>query len=259
MLSAVQNVNAIQYWLSKFLRIGSIRKAGFLIPRSVICDFDMVLLIAKAFGQYSNLKNYLTTCFALILKQDSVEKPKCFICLDICHYIHLVSRWKFFSKLNPKVKKFYIRAMALLTKQTNFSQFVELAKCILVLSLNEEIGKDNDGNNSPAESARIIITRHIIGIENVLLDENAENKKDKDAKDIENEEFEIEMKDCNIGSWSNNLVQECHKTLEETTIKCDMANPYYIPQLSEKLKTFLPYFPLYSDIMISIFGYGQIL
>lgn len=52
MLSAVQNVNAIQYWLNEFLRVGSIRKAGFPISRSVVCDFDMALLnaLAKAFG-----------------------------------------------------------------------------------------------------------------------------------------------------------------------------------------------------------------
>lgn len=37
-----------------------------------------------------------------------------------------------------------------------------------------------------------------------------------------------------------------------------MANPYYIPQFSDKLRTFLPYFPLYSGIMISIFCYGKI-
>jgi len=44
----------------------------------------------------------------------------------------------------------------------------------------------------------------------------------------------------------------------EHIIKCDMANPYYVPQLSKKLKTILVYFPLYSGVMISIFGYGQI-
>lgn len=116
MLSGVQM--SIRYWLSGFLRIGSIRKVNFPIPRSVVCDFDMALLnaIVKAFGQYSNLKHYLTTCFALILTEHSVEIPKCFIRLHICHYIHMVSKWKFFSHLNPKVKKFYIRAMALLTK-----------------------------------------------------------------------------------------------------------------------------------------------
>lgn len=154
--------------------------------------------IAKAFGQYSNLKHYLTTCFTLILKRDIVEKPKCFIRLNICHYIHMVSRWKFFSKLNPAVKKFYIRAMALLTKQTNFDRFVELVRCILIISLSEEIGKDNDGNNSPA--ARIIITHHIKGIKDVLLENKDENDKNKDDKDVENKELDIEIKDCNVGS-----------------------------------------------------------
>lgn len=103
-----------------------------------------------------------------------------------------------------------------------------------------------------------IITHHIKGIEDVLLENKDENDKNKDDKDVENKELNIEIKNCNVGSWSNNLVQKCRKTLEETTIKCDMANPYYIPQLSDKLRTFLSYFPLYSGIMISIFGSGKI-
>lgn len=235
------------------MRIGSIRKANFPIPRSVVCDFDMALLnaIVKAFGQYSNLKDYLTTCFALILTEHSVETPKCFIRLDICHYMHMVSRWKFFSQLNPKVRKFYIRAMALLTKQTNFFHFVELAKSIILLSLSEEIGKANDGNDSPSESARVLITNHIKGIEE-------ESLYDKDNNNAQDEDFDMEITNCNIVSWSSNLVEDCRKTLAETKIKCDMANPYYVPQLSQKLKTFLPYFPLYSGIMIPIFGCGQI-
>lgn len=51
MLSAAQNVNAIQYWLTEFLRIGSSRKANFPVPQTVVCDFDIALLnaIAKAF------------------------------------------------------------------------------------------------------------------------------------------------------------------------------------------------------------------
>lgn len=252
MLSAMQNVNAIQYWLCEFLRIGSIRKANFPIPRSVVCDFDMALLnsIVKVFGQYSNLKHYLTTCFALILTEHSIETPKCFIRLDICHYMHMASKWKFFSNLNPKVKKFYIRVMALLTKQTNFFHFVELAKSIILLSLSEEIGKDNDGNDSPSESAPVLITNHIKGIEEVSLYDKDNNTQDED--------FELEITNCNIASWSSNLLEDCRKTLAETKIKCDMANPYYVPQLSQKLKTFLPYFPLYSGVMIPIFGYGQI-
>lgn len=256
MLSAVQNINAIQYWLNEFLRIGSIRKAGFPIPRSVVCDFDMALLnaIAKAFGQYSNLKNYLDACFTLILKEHSVEKPKCFIRLDICHYMHMVSRWKCLLQLNPMVKKFYIRAMALLTKQTNFFRFVELAKCIFTLSLSEEIGNDTAGNNSLAESARIIIVNNIKGIPDMSHDD----KNVKDEQESENEELHNETKDCNIGKWANNLLEECRKTLTKTVIVYDMANPYYCPQLSQKLKTLLSYFPLYSGIMIPIFGYGQI-
>lgn len=256
MLSAVQNINAIEQWLNEFLRIGSIRKAGFPIPSSVVCDFDMALLnaIAKAFGQYSNLRTYLDACFTLILKEHSIEKPKCFIRLDICHYMHMVSRWKCLSQLNPIVKKFYIRAMALLTKQTDYFRFVELAKCILTLSLSEEIGHDNTENNSPGESARIVIVNNIKGMVDML--QNDEN--DKNEQELENEETYNEIKDCNIGTWAKNLLEECRKALTENLTEYDMANPYYCPQLSQKLKNLLSYFPLYSGIMIPIFGYGQI-
>ncbi|EFN86949.1 120.7 kDa protein in NOF-FB transposable element, partial [Harpegnathos saltator] len=253
MLSTVQHVNAIKYWLNEFLRIGSIKKAGFPIPRSVVCDFDMALLnaLAKAFGQCYNLKHYLTTCFTLILNENTIEKSKCFIRLDICHYMHSVSRWKCLSEINPKVKKFYMRAMALLTKQVDFSRFVELAKCIIILSLNEEIGSNIEENNSAAESARKLITDYIKGVEYVASNDN-------DDKRIQNEEIDIEIKNCNISLWSYNLFQECQKTVTESTAECDIANPYYAPYLGKRLKTFFSYFPLYTSVMIPIFGYGQI-
>lgn len=123
----------------------------------------------------------------------------------------MVSKWKFFSQLNPKVRKFYIRAMALLTKQTNFFHFVELTKSIILLSLSEEIGKVNDGNNSPSESARVLITNHIKGIEEVSL-------YDKDNNNAQDEDFDMEITNCNIVSWSSNLVEDCRKTLAETKI-----------------------------------------
>lgn len=81
----------------------------------------------------------------------------------------MISKWKYFSQLNPKAKTFYIRPMALLTKQTILSRLVDLARYILILCLSEEIGKDKDGNDSTAESA-VIITDHIKGIEDVSLD-----------------------------------------------------------------------------------------
>lgn len=141
-------------------------------------------------------------------------------------------------------------ALSYITKQMNFSHFVELAKSIILLSLSKEIGKDNDGNNSPSKSVRIIITNHIKGIEEISLN-------DKDDENTENEDLELKITNCNIVSWSSNL-EDFHKTLAKSKIKCDTANPYYVPQLSRKLKTFLSYFPLYSGVMIPIFAYGQI-
>lgn len=35
-------------------------------------------------------------------------------------------------------------------------------------------------------------------------------------------------------------------------------NPYYCPTMAQKIRHILPYFPLYSGVMISEFGYGKI-
>ncbi|XP_032690620.1 uncharacterized protein LOC116853601 [Odontomachus brunneus] len=81
---------------------------------------------------------------------------------------------------------------------------------------HEEIGKDNDGNDSPAEFARI--TRHIRGIEDVSLD-------DKVDTNVRNEECG-KIQEYNIVLWSYNLLQESREMVAETINKCDMANPY---------------------------------
>lgn len=64
MLSVVQNVNTIQYWLNEFLRVGSIRKAEFPIPLSIICDFDMALLNScKSFWSIFQFKTAFVNLF----------------------------------------------------------------------------------------------------------------------------------------------------------------------------------------------------
>jgi len=70
MLSAVQNVNAIQYWLNEFLRNGSVRKTNFPVPRSVVCDFDMALLNAlrKLSASITILEAILDNLFHLNFK-----------------------------------------------------------------------------------------------------------------------------------------------------------------------------------------------
>ena len=53
MVSAVQNTNAISYWLFEFLRIGSEHNRSFPVPKEVITDFNRALLggVARAFAR----------------------------------------------------------------------------------------------------------------------------------------------------------------------------------------------------------------
>lgn len=162
MLSSVQNTNAIQYWLFEILRLGSKHKQNFPLPREVICDFDKALLgaIARAFGQCKNLKDYLAQCF-LCITGDVNALPSTFIRLDICHYMHFVSRWKILQSVNPRVKKFYIIVMGLLTKQRCFEEFKNLVRYTLILCNSETRGPNEQGYSTLAEDAHAYMTNKI--------------------------------------------------------------------------------------------------
>lgn len=62
---------------------------------------------------------------------------------------------------------------------------------------------------------------------------------------------------CNVVTWAHNLIDECRETVASSDAG-DQMNPYYIPALCNKLKNLLYYFPLFTGVMISVFGYGEI-
>lgn len=258
MLSAVQNTNAIQYWLFEIMRIGSLKKSNFPLPQEVVSDFDKALMgaISRAFGQCKNLRDYLSKCLLAINEDSRSHLPRCYLRLDISHYVAFVARWKLFRSVNPIVKKFYIRVMCLFTKITTLKAFKKLVKSALILSYSETCGKTENGTNSLAEEARIFITECIKGVES-FSDTHDEITEDSLFSEEEFNEDDDDDGQDTVDSWANLFFQECTNEAREATIGND-ANAYYCPEISRKIKYMLPYFPLYTGVMISIFGYGAI-
>jgi len=58
-------------------------------------------------------------------------------------------------------------------------------------------------------------------------------------------------------AWVNTFFDNCVNDLRNVLEGVDI-NPYYCPAMAQKIKYLLPYFPLYSGIMISKFGFGKI-
>lgn len=134
MLSGIQYTTAITYWLYEILRIGFQHSQTFLRPREIVSDFDKALLgaVVKVFAQCLSLKDYLSRCY-LVLIGETQNLPSYFIRLDVCHYIHMITRWKSIKSLNPRARKFYIMIMGLLSKEMNFTEFQSIIRDLPLL------------------------------------------------------------------------------------------------------------------------------
>lgn len=128
------------------------QKPNFPLPKQVVCDFDKALIvtIVRAFCQCKNLQDHLSQCF-ICLSKESKNLPSIFLRLDVSHLIHMVSRWKKLKFIHPQVRLFYITIMALLTKISDFVEFQEVAKCVIVLTNSEMFWNTKDNIPSYAE------------------------------------------------------------------------------------------------------------
>lgn len=154
MLSTIQNTNAILYWFNEIIRIGCTHKQNFSYPNQIVCDFDKALMgaVAKSFGKCKSLQDYLQRCFCYLTDLPHCL-PSCIIRLDISHYINLISRWDEFKTLHPRVKTFYMLIMGYLTKVTNFQEFENIIRSVIILSNSEGCGLNPNKSDSLAEQA----------------------------------------------------------------------------------------------------------
>lgn len=113
MISGKHDANTLYYWIREWLR------SGAKIPKEVITDYSMALLIASslAFNQRS-LQNYLDECFHQIFSSSTYLERMCLLRIDIAHLIKMITRWPCFSKDQPYVKDFFC-TMCCITDSSN--------------------------------------------------------------------------------------------------------------------------------------------
>lgn len=251
MVSAIQNTNAIAYWLIEFLRIGSTHKAKFPVPKEVVTDFDHALLgaVAKVFAKECTLADYLNKCYQLI-RHRTCHIPPCMLRLDVCHFMNIVAKWKCWTNdVHKRIRQMYLRSIAVLRQQSTIEGIEKTAKAIFSLALNTNLGPE-----SSSSKARNFLTASIRGIldENECYDECCDEDNNDDALD-ENED----IRDTDVFKWTTKIYEECENEIA-TDEETDDLNAFYCPAVAKKLKKLLPYFPLFTDVMPGIFGYGHI-
>jgi len=186
MVSADHKSMHIAYFLRKIISKGN------QTPRMVVCDFGWAILIAVAevFAKCIDLQYYLQKCYNILHgHHDSI--PKCFIRLNVSHFICMISRWNCLKhKDKLLVRKFYLRSVSQAYKMTSLEELGTLLEVILVVALSKYIGVNKNGEELPSESRLQYLNTIIKGVEMFELSETDENLYDNNTDDSEKDDEE---------------------------------------------------------------------
>jgi hypothetical protein len=139
MISEKHDNIAIYHWLSTWL------KCDVPPPKEVCCDMSLALLSAlvRCFTQYSSLNDYINVCSRLLeenITSNSFWLPRCFIRIDIAHFIKNITKWQPFLTVSKRVKEVYIRAICLIIKSQSLIEIQTLLHSIFIVASNETDG-----------------------------------------------------------------------------------------------------------------------
>jgi len=253
---------AISNWLLNWI------SADVKQPRETVCDNSLALLsaVVHSFTQYSSLADYVRACSDLLtnkLQSDSHWLPKCFVRIDVAHFIKICTKWIPLKTVSPRVKEVILRSVGLLIKCQSLTEAHSLLNSLFVVLINETDGIGSDsGLETPCETYRKkLIDATSTGFVNfqqqfdeILAYAETENE----GRILLEEMYEIQEEGLDefenpFQAWANNIYQRS-KTM---IIKGSGINPLYLPSLVPILIKTMKLLPLWSGIMIPIFGYGD--
>lgn len=143
MLSERHTNKAIANWLARWL------DNDVPQPTECVCDQSLALLstIVQSFTQYSSLREYVNVCANLVrgeLPITSQWLPKCFIRVDVAHFIKLACKWTPLKTVQKRVKEIILRTIGLLIKCQSFRDMHSLLSSLFIVLINETDGNDKE-------------------------------------------------------------------------------------------------------------------
>lgn len=239
MLSAQQDTITINYFLSRWL-------LEFGQPDELVCDDSAALIKATvlSFTQFKNVGDYIDRCF-MVLCNKTDDLPECYIRLDIPHFISSLSRNKVFSKIDSRLKHYYMSVMGVIIQCEEYQAIKNIIKNVLVLANYPVLGKF-ENEELPTEQAlqniNAIITTHDTSY---LEDDGTEQC---DVYEVGNGEnikwFDEMLQSIESDVKKNNLQNAQKKHLLSSNL-----NWYYFPEINSFLRLHLSHLPLWSAVM----------
>jgi len=232
------------------------------VPRIITSDFGRAILVAlaRAFANCTDLKHYLQICFQICFMEVNLppesrntRMPACFLRLDISHLIVMVAKWDCLRKKPAKVRQFYIRSIAQIYQTSNVQDITYLLKCILTVSLRQEIGV-NDSNES-VHSELCLRNINCIIKQGILVNDVAENNDEVEKDDYKT----ISASDDEIFCWKTRAdrILNAAQKLAEKSVNGNVLNALYNPVAASKLKDLMSFVPLWTGVMRPYFKVGS--
>jgi len=249
MLSEVQDLPTITYWLSQWIR------AGATSPYEVVVDYSNALIgaVIRSFCCGLSKIQYCEISLKILQdEEDGITVPNfrlnVYVRLDIAHLIKMICRWKCFKvRSHGKIKEFYVRAIVLLIKSRTLEQFRTILTEILVIASSEYDGNiEGTTYYTSSEKFREKILKQI---ENDNFKENIISDDEELAEENEDTENIIQSFDI-----SNNI-DTFIKSIKEhvailSNVQGDRLNGYFLPDLCTSLLRITKDFPLWTNVMV---------
>lgn len=258
MLSERHTTIAIFNWLARWMSFNVTQ------PKQTVSDQSLALLsaITQCFTQYSSLESYIKVCSDIIsnvLPVNSYWMPRCFIRVDVAHFIKLVCKWPPLKLLTRRVRELILRSIGLLVKSQDIKQVHTLLLSLFTVITNETDGDKLSSNiNTQCEiHKKILITATATGITDIhKLSEKimAEIQNEENIEIQHDDEQFYEFDDINpFKAWAEEIYEKSKDNIEEG----NSINAMYVPSLVPHILKIMKFLPLWSGIMVPIFGYGE--
>lgn len=160
--------------------------------------------------------------------------PRCFIRIDIAHFIKHITKWSSFVNTSKRVKEIYLRTICLIIKTQSLDEIRSLLISIFIVASNKSDGDNTvTGSITQCEMHKTKILEVVSsGLTNVQFNELLLSSENMEVETAFNTEKGLEDTMNPFISWANNIYEESQNHIEEGI----GINPLYLPSIIPLLK-----------------------
>lgn len=250
MLSAQQDTKKINYFLERF-------SEEFQCPDEVVVDDSAALLksCANVFGRCINIDEYLGKCFNVLDIGDIQRLPKCFIRLDVAHFVKNLHKSKVFSDVGYQVKHFYLSIIGGILQTSSFDAIREIIRHMLIIANYPLEGTLCDGYVLPTAESRIFLQRFIRSHDIEFAIKEFRQADGEILKEEGAEVYEDLVENSNCQEWFANCCENILydvNSIDASPVNLtsnSTINHYCCPTVNNFLRKLVLRLPLWSFVM----------